>query len=154
MIRHIFWDWNGTLTDDAALLYEAVNSAMTAIGHPRVSGEPAAHSDPQPVLTADALAALQRCGAAGRTQSVLSRWPADDPLARVAATTLLPYLEGIRGANWPEEPKEDMVRRELVLRKLDPAQALLIGDTDDDAPPSTWHSPCERAIALRMDRPL
>ena len=166
MIRHIFWDWNGTLTDDAALLYEAVNTAMTAIGRPRVSAEqlrvrfarplsalfgrltdercqdkwPAwhaafivAHSETQPVLTADALAALQRWHAADRTQSVLSRWPADDLPARVAATALPPYLDGIRGASWPEEPKEDMLRRELALRKLDPAQALLIGDTDDDA---------------------
>jgi len=166
VIRHIFWDWNGTLTDDAALIYEAVNAAMTAIGHPHVSAErlrvqfarplsalfgrltdercrdkwPAwhaafivAHSQTQPVLTADALAALQRWHAADRTQSVLSRWPADDLPARVAATALLPYLDGIRGASWPEEPKEDMLRQELVLRKLDPAQALLIGDTDDDA---------------------
>ena len=39
MIRHIFWDWNGTLADDAALLYQAVNTAMAAIGHPRVSAE-------------------------------------------------------------------------------------------------------------------
>jgi len=166
VIRHIFWDWNGTLTDDAALLYEAVNTAMTAIGHPHVSAEqlrvrfgrplsalfgrltdercqnkwPAwhaafvvAHSETQPVLAADALAALQRWHAADRTQSVLSRWPADNLPARVAATVLLPYLDGIRGASWPEEPKEDMLRRELVLRKLDPAQALLIGDTGDDA---------------------
>lgn len=166
MIRHIFWDWNGTLTDDAALLYEAVNTAMTAIEHPRVSAEQlrerfarplsalfgrltddrcqdkwpawhaafvAAQSETQPVLTADAPAALQRWHAADRTQSVLSRWPADDLPARVAATALLPYLDGVRGAGWPEEPKEDMLRGELVLRKLDPAQAVLIGDTDEDA---------------------
>jgi phosphoglycolate phosphatase-like HAD superfamily hydrolase len=166
VIRHIFWDWNGTLTDDAALLHQAVNTAMTAVGHPRVSAEElrvrfarplsalfgrltdercqdkwpawhaafiaAAHSGTEPVVTADALAALQHWHAAGRTQSVLSRWPADDLPAQVAATALLPYLDGIRGASWPEEPKEDMFRRELALRKLDPAQALLIGDTCDD----------------------
>jgi phosphoglycolate phosphatase-like HAD superfamily hydrolase len=166
VIRHIFWDWSGTLTDDAAILYRAVNTAMTAIGHPRVSAEQlrvrfarplsalfgrltgercqdqwpawhaafiAAHREAQPVLATDALAALQRWHAADRTQSVLSRWPADDLLDRVAATALGPYLDGIRGANWPEEPKEEMLCRELVRRQLDPAYALLIGDTDDDA---------------------
>lgn len=166
MIRHIFWDWNGTLTDDAALLHRAVNTAMTTIGHPPVSAGQlrarfarplstlfgrltdercqdrwpawhaafvAAHSETQPVLTADALAALQRWHTADRTQSVLSRWPADDLPTQVAATSLLPYLDGIRGARWPEELKEDMLRQELDLRGLGPAQTLLIGDAGDDA---------------------
>ncbi|MEU6285752.1 HAD hydrolase-like protein [Streptomyces sp. NPDC047028] len=37
MISHIFWDWNGTLADDAMALHHAVNAGMTAIGHAPVS---------------------------------------------------------------------------------------------------------------------
>ena len=33
-IRHIVWDWNGTLLDDTALTVRAANAALAAIGHP------------------------------------------------------------------------------------------------------------------------
>ena len=32
-IRHIIWDWNGTLLDDTALTVRAANAALAAIGH-------------------------------------------------------------------------------------------------------------------------
>jgi phosphoglycolate phosphatase-like HAD superfamily hydrolase len=167
VILHIFWDWNGTLSDDAGLLRQTVNTAMSAIGHPHVSAEllrarftgplsalfgsltdgrhedqwpawhaafiAAADSEVPPLLAADAVTAVQRWHAAKRTQSVLSRWLAGDLSVKVGATALPPYLDGIRGANWPGEPKEEMLRGELALRGLDPGQALLIGDTEEDA---------------------
>ncbi|MDR2930282.1 MAG: HAD hydrolase-like protein [Propionibacteriaceae bacterium] len=33
-IRHIVWDWNGTLLDDTALTVRAAETALAAIGHP------------------------------------------------------------------------------------------------------------------------
>ncbi|MET7390649.1 HAD family hydrolase [Streptomyces sp. NPDC005529] len=37
MIRHIFWDWDGTLVDDAASLCQAANRALAAVGLSTVS---------------------------------------------------------------------------------------------------------------------
>jgi len=34
-IRHIVWDWNGTLLDDTALTVRSARAALAAIGHPR-----------------------------------------------------------------------------------------------------------------------
>ncbi|MCL2785252.1 MAG: HAD hydrolase-like protein [Propionibacteriaceae bacterium] len=34
-IRHIIWDWNGTLLDDTALTVRAAMAGLAAIGHPR-----------------------------------------------------------------------------------------------------------------------
>jgi len=34
-IRHIVWDWNGTLLDDTALTVRAAMAGLEAIGHPR-----------------------------------------------------------------------------------------------------------------------
>ena len=34
MIRHIVWDWNGTLLDDTPLTVQAAMAGLAAIGHP------------------------------------------------------------------------------------------------------------------------
>jgi phosphoglycolate phosphatase-like HAD superfamily hydrolase len=36
-IRHVVWDWNGTLLDDAPLLHEAANAALQAVGAPSIT---------------------------------------------------------------------------------------------------------------------
>jgi phosphoglycolate phosphatase-like HAD superfamily hydrolase len=36
-IRHVVWDWNGTLLDDAPLLHLAANEALQAIGTPPIT---------------------------------------------------------------------------------------------------------------------
>jgi phosphoglycolate phosphatase-like HAD superfamily hydrolase len=36
-IRHVVWDWNGTLLDDAPLLHLAANQALQAIGTPPIT---------------------------------------------------------------------------------------------------------------------
>ncbi|WP_051807915.1 cytochrome P450 [Streptomyces sp. NRRL F-2664] len=166
MLLHIFWDWNGTLSDDAALMRAGVNAALAAIGRAPVSeaelrarfarplaalysrltdGEQqdrwpdwnaafiAASQRPGgPELAPDALAAVRRWHAAHRTQSVISRWPSTDLAAQVKRTALPAYLDGIRGAETPQESKADMLRAELRRRSLDPACAVVIGDSDDD----------------------
>jgi phosphoglycolate phosphatase-like HAD superfamily hydrolase len=36
-IRHVVWDWNGTLLDDAPLLHQAANHALQAVGAPPIT---------------------------------------------------------------------------------------------------------------------
>lgn len=38
-IRHVVWDWNGTLHDDFPLILDAANAAMTAVGGPSIDEE-------------------------------------------------------------------------------------------------------------------
>lgn len=165
MISHIFWDWNGTLADDAVSLQHAVNAGMAAIGqapvsttrlrerfarplsalYERLAGAEyaqrwsmwqeafvAASHDDAPALAGDAIEAVERWHARGRTQSVVSRWPAADLARRINATELRFFLDGIRGARSSDEPKEHMLRQELLGRGLQPEHAVLIGDTIDD----------------------
>jgi phosphoglycolate phosphatase-like HAD superfamily hydrolase len=37
-VRHVVWDWNGTLLDDAELTIEATSASMVAAGHAPVPG--------------------------------------------------------------------------------------------------------------------
>ncbi|HEC08136.1 MAG TPA: HAD family hydrolase [Acidimicrobiales bacterium] len=38
-VRHVVWDWNGTLLDDHHLVVEAFNAVLSSIGGPRIDDE-------------------------------------------------------------------------------------------------------------------
>lgn len=38
-MRHLVWDWNGTLLDDLALVVEATNASLATVGGPQVTSE-------------------------------------------------------------------------------------------------------------------
>ena len=40
-VRHVVWDWNGTLVDDSLVILECVNQVLDAFGIPHVTA--AAH---------------------------------------------------------------------------------------------------------------
>lgn len=37
MVRHVVWDWNGTLFDDVPLLVDSANAALAALSGPRIT---------------------------------------------------------------------------------------------------------------------
>jgi phosphoglycolate phosphatase-like HAD superfamily hydrolase len=38
-MRHLVWDWNGTLLDDFPLVVEATNASLATVGGPAVTAE-------------------------------------------------------------------------------------------------------------------
>jgi phosphoglycolate phosphatase-like HAD superfamily hydrolase len=38
-MRHVIWDWNGTLVDDLPIVVEAVNASLSAVGGPPIDAD-------------------------------------------------------------------------------------------------------------------
>lgn len=69
MIRHVVWDWNGTLLDDRESLNGAVNTAMTAVGLPTLTTDELRRRFARP------LRELFRSASALPAERVAELWP-------------------------------------------------------------------------------
>ncbi|MEV6851526.1 haloacid dehalogenase-like hydrolase [Actinoplanes sp. NPDC051411] len=84
-------------------------------------------------LTADALAALGLWAAAGRSQSLLSMYPHDLLMPLVSGFGLDRFFTRVDGsAGRDVSRKAPFLARHLRVQGIDPARAVLIGDSVDD----------------------
>jgi len=173
-IRHIIWDWNGTLLNDTGLTVRSAMAALDAIGQPKnitiemwrqistrplrniytslvdvpieagqwqvleqtwlstyVAGLPAVALNPM------ARQALDQAASAGMTQSIVSLHTEPELRADVQAKGIANVFTSISGSrragNVERTPKAAEVRSQLADLRVDPAQAIMIGDMVDDA---------------------
>lgn len=169
-VRHIVWDWNGTLLDDLPAVVSATNDVLDAWGQPLIDlnryrekffrpvrafnelllGRPVDDEEwvridetfhdsyrkrlPGCALASDARVALDLVHDLGLSQSLLSMWRHED------LTEWLPFwdLDGrfsrIDGDRLRRgETKAAALREHLRALALAPGEAVLIGDTVDDA---------------------
>jgi phosphoglycolate phosphatase-like HAD superfamily hydrolase len=168
-VRHVVWDWNGTLVDDHAAVVAAVNDALARIAiHPidaeayrshytrpvqvfyeRLAGRPIGSDEWQVLddayhdsyrrgldqlgLAAGARAALADAESAGLTQSLLSMWRHEHlvPLVeRLGISRFFLRIDGLRVAGG--ETKAEHLVEHLKALDVDPAAAVLVGDSLDD----------------------
>ena len=173
-IRHIIWDWNGTLLDDTWLTVHAASAVLEAFGRPgpitidmwrEVATRPLidtyAHllgmgvdteqweslariwfdvyqsRFPEVGLNPMARLALDRAAAAGMTQSIVSLNTQTELSREVEAlgiTGLFTHVSGSCESHGPDRsPKSAEVHSQLADLGVDPRQALMIGDMEDDA---------------------
>jgi len=173
-VRHIIWDWNGTLLDDTALTVRSAMAALDAIGQPKnltvdmwrqISTRPLRdiytrlveaplHADQWQVLehvwldtylaglsevdlNPMAREALDEAASAGMTQSIVSLHVESELRANVEAmgiANLFTHISGSRRiGNVERPPKSAEVRSQLADLGVDPHEALMIGDMEDDA---------------------
>jgi phosphoglycolate phosphatase-like HAD superfamily hydrolase len=93
----------------------------------------AAYAQESVTLTADALAALGRWAASGGRQSLLSMYPHAALQPLVTAAGIDHFFTRIDGSEGPTvSGKAPGLRRHLRAQDIDPARALLIGDSVDD----------------------
>jgi len=175
-VRHIVWDWNGTLLDDLAVVVAAVNDTLATVGRLPITIEEYGARYTRPVLlfyerllgrsieeaewlafdesfhasyrrrvdtaalAADAREAMAAAHDAGLSQSLLSMYWHDELVPQVDRFGLGEFLvriDGLRGTAGDRKQaylKEHMaaVEHDLV-RRIDPAGVLIIGDALDDA---------------------
>lgn len=170
-VRHIVWDWNGTLLDDNHAVLSAVNSVCSAFGreHVDLDGWRALFSRPisrsyerllerslsgtewaqldvlyhqsyRELLHTCQLAdgapeLLETWSGQGRTQSLLSMWFHDELVPLVTEfgiDALFTRVDGLRESVGGGS-KATHLQRHLELQKVDPRDAVLIGDVVDDA---------------------
>ena len=165
----MFWDWNGTLLDDAWLCLDVMNRMLAARAMPEMSPERYRGIFDFPILGyyqrigfdleketfedlgrefiegyerrrreaalyADTREALERCGAAGVRQSILSAYRHETLITLVEDHGLRPFLHDLHGhADIYPVGKTPQGRRALERLGLDPAETVLIGDTAHDA---------------------
>ncbi|MGH9189055.1 MAG: HAD family hydrolase [Acidimicrobiales bacterium] len=170
MVRHVVWDWNGTLLDDFHLVVTAASAACTVAGRGAVTAEEYQACFTRPIETSyerllgrplaegewdrltatfhesylgsvataelapDALEALAVVDGSGRTQSVLSMWSHDQLVPMVAGFGIEGRFSRVDGQpGFGGGHKEEHLRRHLDALAVRADEALLIGDTVDDA---------------------
>lgn len=167
-IRHIFWDWNGTLLDDAWLCRDVMNGMLRqremqelsaeryqeifdfpivhyyerigfdfeketfeALGREFIDGYEARREEAS--LYPDVREALERVQEQGLGQSILSAYQHDTLVSLVNRHGLDDYFHTLHGHQhiYPvgKVPQGKDALEEL---QLDPAEAVLIGDTAHD----------------------
>ncbi len=172
-IRHIVWDWNGTLLADTALTVKAATAAFEAIGRPveitverwrqivtrpiRITYETLAGGPLDPPVWKEltdvwleayiaglpsvglnplTLAALDEADRRGMTQSIVSLHFQSELRADVAAQGIADRFVDISGTpeytDGKDGSKAERVLAQLAAIGVDPAQALMIGDMEDD----------------------
>jgi len=173
-VRHIIWDWNGTLLDDTWLTVHAASAVLKAYGRPRtltvdmwreIATRPLIDTYvrllgmeidteqwaslagiwldayqsrfPEVGLNPTAQLALDEAGAAGMTQSIVSLNTQAELSREVAAlgiAGLFTHVSGSRQSHGPDRsPKSAEILSQLEDLRVDPHQALMIGDMVDDA---------------------
>jgi len=173
-VRHIIWDWNGTLLDDTWLTVHAASTVLEAFGKPRdltiedwrqVATRPLIDTyvhllgteideeqweslaqiwldaylsrQPEVGLNPMALSALEDAASMGLTQSIVSLHTESELRAEVGALGIADLFTHICGSrvSWGERrpPKSAEVRSQLQDLGVDPREALMIGDMEDDA---------------------
>lgn len=166
---HIFWDWNGTLLDDAWLCRDVMNGMLRARNMPEMSetrymeifdfpvvryyerigfdfavesfevlgmtfihGYEARRAEAQ--LHPDSRQSLQRLAAADVPQSILSAYQHDTLVRLVTEWGLRDFFHDLHGQDdHYAAGKLPQGQRALERLGIDPATALLIGDTAHDA---------------------
>ena len=168
-VRHVVWDWNGTLVDDHLAVVAAINEALATVAlgpidsevfrthftrpverfYERVAGRPMRpgewraldeayhHSYAAAVdrlqLAPDARAALAAAEAAGLGQSLLSMWRHQDLVALVERLGIGRFFVRVDGLRVPGGgTKTEHLVAHLEALGVDPAAAVLVGDTLDD----------------------
>ena len=116
-MKHIIWDFNGTLLNDAQLSVDLDNDVFDQIGVPRITLEDYRNNMTMPVrdfyprVGVDYARALH---AQGRSQSVLSASYEPSVRAQCAALGLTPYMKDISGLQDESAGK----KTEIGLRQL------------------------------------
>jgi phosphoglycolate phosphatase-like HAD superfamily hydrolase len=169
-MRHVVWDWNGTLVDDFSLCVAAASASCIALGGRAIEGDEYRRHFARPVvrfyervlereisddewtvvnetfhaeylrlavdveLAPGALDALRALAERRVTQSLLSMWRHDALLPAVDRFGLRPFFVHVEGQ--PEmtgSSKHDALIRHLGHLDCDPRDALIVGDSIDDA---------------------
>lgn len=95
-MRHIVWDWNGTLFDDAALVVEAVNACLASEGGPRIDADTYRREFARP---------LDRF-----YTSILGRPVGDDLIERLDQVFQDAYWDGFDSADLTRDAREAIER--------------------------------------------
>ena len=150
-MKHIIWDFNGTLLNDAQLSVDLDNYVFDRIGVPRITLEDYRNNMTMPVrariwldefnrkaigvgLLPGALEAIQRLHAQGRSQSVLSASYEPSLKKQCDALGLTPYMRDISGLQDESASKKTEIgRRQLHELGLAGADVVLVGDMLADA---------------------
>lgn len=170
VIEHIVWDWNGTLFDDALIVYLASCQIFAARGLPSVTAAEYRAAYTRPIqdfyhrlfgrqledgefvglddafhdayrgtmagvtLTTGSRQALRDWRLGGRTQSLLSMFRHEQLITLVGRYGIQDEFVRIDGLVGPGGGrKAEHLTRHLAALRLDPAAALLVGDSLDDA---------------------
>ena len=168
-VRHVVWDWNGTLVDDHLAVVAAINDALATVRlgpidsevfrthftrpverfYEQVAGRPIQPGEWRALdeayhrsyaaavdrlrLAPDARAALAAAEAAGLSQSLLSMWRHQDLVALVERLGIGGWFVRVDGLRVPGGGgKAEHLVAHLAALEVDPAAALLVGDTLDD----------------------
>ena len=153
-MKHIIWDFNGTLLNDAQLSVDLDNDVFDQIGVPRITLEDygvdyARHSYEEIArlwldefnkravgvgLIPGVLEAIRALHAQGRSQSVLSASYEPSVRAQCAALGLTPYMKDISGLQDESAGKKTEIGlRQLRELGLTGADVVLVGDMLTDA---------------------
>jgi HAD superfamily hydrolase (TIGR01549 family) len=146
VVRHVVWDWNGTLLADLDAIVGATNAALAGTGLAAIDRDRFRRDFGRPVrafterllqdcaLADGAEAAIELVARAGVSQSLLSMWRHDELLELLAQRGLAEEFTRIDGdQRFDGGPKSDRLRDHLSAQRLDPRDIVLIGDTLDDA---------------------
>lgn len=167
LLRHIIWDWNGTLLDDTQASINAINALLAMRDLPRLDlptyrerfGFPVRNfyqavgfqldqenwdalardfhdrflADPSLRLHADAPATLERCRQAGFRQSILSASEQSMLIRLLDTFEIAHHFDAVYGLdNQHGRCKLERGRDLMRQLRLDPAHALLVGDSLHD----------------------
>jgi phosphoglycolate phosphatase-like HAD superfamily hydrolase len=178
-VRHIIWDWNGTLLDDLEIVVHAVDTTVRRLGGPPVTVADYQANYTRPVkvlyerLTGRAIpdtewaridvefhdvyndglsridfadsgrAVLETVGERGWTQSLLSMYAHEDLVGVIDRFGLGPHFTHVQGlVGPPGGRKAEHLGRHLTALAgdgIDPTEAVMIGDTPDDAHAALEH---------------
>jgi phosphoglycolate phosphatase-like HAD superfamily hydrolase len=170
VIEHIVWDWNGTLFDDALIVYLASCQVFAARGLPSVTAAEYRAAYTRPIqdfyhrlfgrqledgefvglddafhdayrgtmagvtLATGSRQVLRDWRLGGRTQSLLSMFRHEQLVTLVGRYGIQDEFVRIDGLVGPGGGrKAEHLTRHLAALHLDPAAALLVGDSLDDA---------------------
>jgi phosphoglycolate phosphatase-like HAD superfamily hydrolase len=170
-VRHIIWDWNGTLLDDNHANLAALNKVCDAFAVDQVTldhwrsvfrrplracyedlfGRPLTPQEWRRInevyeehyrahlgscgLAADAPRTLETWRGVGGSQSLLSMAGHDHVVEQVTERDLAPYFARVDGRRRETErdSKAELLHEHLEALGVDPRDAVLVGDIDDDA---------------------
>ncbi|MFM1848518.1 MAG: hypothetical protein RL417_1992 [Pseudomonadota bacterium] len=168
-IKHILWDWNGTLLDDVHLTVDVTNKVLLPHGGSEIDvnyhrqnfvfpvsdyyrhlGFPPERIDHSTInsswgslyesrkhecsLHSDAHTVLRELGESGFQQAVLSAYPQDLLHPTIAHFGIEHHFRGIFGNPRNDGTSKLGTAQRLVKElALDPAEALIVGDTHHDA---------------------
>jgi phosphoglycolate phosphatase-like HAD superfamily hydrolase len=160
-VRHLVWDWNGTLFDDQVAVVAAVNDALAKLGLPGIDADGYRTHFTRPVerfyeqLAGRAISAeewarldaayhdsylgrLERLALApdaraALSQSLLSMWRHDDLVPLVERLGIGRFFVRVDGLRRSDGGgKAEHLRAHLAALELEPEQVVLVGDALDD----------------------